>query len=196
MIFDCTVDAPVERKEYAFFSSRDLVVHRDTYMRPCGEALSSLTRDISGTGDAQALYRATLTGNRQLINLRRRELLELSGCYHAHKCFFQSLGGGRISVYALMRIHKSFGSADSFFRRFKALAAESSSEGFLWLCCEKKQPQALYITFTKKNALLPPHLSPLLCLDLWEHAYKKNYGGDRYAYAADFLMNTDWSFAE
>ena len=63
--------------------------------------------------------------------------------------------------------------------------------GFLWMCAERR---------TKRLRLLPlrgyetpqPPLTPVLALDLWEHAYITRYGNDRRRYADMFLRQLDW----
>ena len=64
--------------------------------------------------------------------------------------------------------------------------------GFLWLCLEQHARHRFLRLIPVQGYELPLPLTPILALDLWEHAYISTYGGDRRAYADAFLRQLDW----
>ena len=202
MNFDCKKDAPVKQGFADFSTKESLVLHRDLYMAPQGEILAAYAEKLRGTPDAQyvpeispeALYRACFSEYTKASKLLPDEKIrDAAGGFFAHKCFFESLGDGNISAGAMMKLHKSFGSAQNFFARFENAAKDARGNGFLWLCRQKTNTSKLYIVFTKNNLLPPPHLKALICLDMWEHSLCLSEKNTRREYAAAFLKNADFT---
>lgn len=92
-------------------------------------------------------------------------------------------------------INRSFGSFDKFREQMSAAAAALFGSGYVWLV--ERKPGQLEI-FSGGNADNPMRhgLRPLLCIDLWEHAYYIDYRNAR-ADAVNALWNcTDWKTVE
>lgn len=199
MNFNCKRDAPVKCDFTGFCSRESLIFHRDTYMAPQGEILAAYSRSLregeSVQAGAEIFYRESPPkfGSRVPDSVPNKVIRDAAGGYFAHKCFFESLGDGKLSSGALMKIHNSFGSAQSFFQRFSDAAKNTRENGFLWLCEKKTNGSDLHIVFTKNNTLPPPHLRGILCLDMWEHAISLSEKKTRRDYAAAFLENADFT---
>lgn len=114
-----------------------------------------------------------------------------------HTFFWNCLkagGGGKPSGDLAAAIEKSFGSHDDFKKKFAETAVNTFGSGWAWLVV-KDGKLALQST---SNAATPIQdgITPLLTLDVWEHAYYLDYQNKRPDFAnavIDKLLN--WDFA-
>jgi Fe-Mn family superoxide dismutase len=114
-----------------------------------------------------------------------------------HTFFWHSLspnGGGAPSGELANRIASDFGSLDQFKEDFKNAGATQFGSGWAWLVEEAGQ---LRIVKTP-NAETPitKGQKPLLCVDVWEHAYYLDFQNRRPDFIDSFLNNlVNWDFA-
>ncbi len=114
-----------------------------------------------------------------------------------HTFFWNSLkpGGGGTPTGALLdKINADFGSFDQFKEAFKTAAATQFGSGWAWLVLENG---TLKVTKTPnaENPLVHGQ-TPLLTLDVWEHAYYLDFQNRRPDYIANFLDKlVNWAFA-
>jgi len=94
-------------------------------------------------------------------------------------------------------IDRSFGSYGQFLLQWQEQAESVSGSGFLWLIRTAAPKLSLYVTRGEETPYTAAvGLLPVLCLDLWEHAYFLRYRGDVRAYASAFLSSIRWETAE
>ena len=114
-----------------------------------------------------------------------------------HTFFWNSMkpnGGGAPAGAVAKAIDASFGSAENFRKEFANAAMTQFGSGWAWLVADKG---ALRVMKTA-NADTPLTLgvTPLLTIDVWEHAYYLDYQNRRADFVAavmDRLLN--WDFA-
>lgn len=114
-----------------------------------------------------------------------------------HTFFWNSLkpGGGGAPTGALAdKINADFGSFDQFKEAFKNAAATQFGSGWAWLVLDNG---TLKVTKTANAELPVVHgQTPLLTLDVWEHAYYLDFQNRRPDYIQNFLDNlANWDFA-
>lgn len=113
-----------------------------------------------------------------------------------HTFYWNSLkpgGGGTPSGALAEKINADFGSYDQFKEAFKTAATTQFGSGWAWLVLDNG---TLKVTKTG-NAENPIALgqTPLLTLDVWEHAYYLDYQNKRPDYINDFLSSlVNWDF--
>ncbi len=114
-----------------------------------------------------------------------------------HDFFWKSLkpgGGGTPSGKLADKIHADFGSFDKFKEEFKTAAATQFGSGWAWLVLDHG---TLKVTKTPnaENPLVHGQ-TPLLTLDVWEHAYYLDFQNRRPDFIANFLDHlANWDFA-
>lgn len=114
-----------------------------------------------------------------------------------HNFFWQSLkpgGGGAPTGDLADAITRDFGSFDSFKEQFKKAAATQFGSGWAWLV---KNGDKLEITATG-NAETPitTAATPLLTIDVWEHAYYIDHRNNRGGFIDVYLDKmVNWDFA-
>jgi Fe-Mn family superoxide dismutase len=124
-----------------------------------------------------------------------------AGGFYNHTIFWNNLskGSGGPSSVVLEAINKSFGSLDKFKETFNNAAKTRFGSGWAWLV--KKPDGALEVGSTpnQDNPLMdlsPLKGTPLLTLDVWEHAYYLKYQNRRPEYVEAFWNIVNWAEVE
>lgn len=120
-----------------------------------------------------------------------------NGGGHAnHTLFWEVLtpGGLKAPTGALLAdIDNSFGSLDSFMEKFSTAATTRFGSGWAWLVVDQNKKLQVYSTANQDSPLMDNH-TPILGLDVWEHAYYLNYQNRRPDYIKAFWSLVNWSF--
>ena len=119
------------------------------------------------------------------------------GGYFNHCLFWTVMGpncGGEPEGALAGAIEKSFGSFDDFKSKFAAAAATRFGSGWAWLCVDSYGGLEVCSTANQDNPLMPGECgkTPILCLDVWEHAYYLNYQNRRPDYIDAFFNVINW----
>ena len=119
------------------------------------------------------------------------------GGYYNHCLFWEIIGpkcGGSPSGKLADAINKDFGSFDEFKSKFSAAAATRFGSGWAWLCVDSDGGLEVCSTANQDNPLMPGECgkTPILCLDVWEHAYYLNYQNRRPDYIDAFFNVINW----
>ncbi|MEK0153309.1 superoxide dismutase [Tetragenococcus halophilus] len=120
-----------------------------------------------------------------------------NGGGHANHAFFWKIlspdGGGEPTGALKNAIDKEFGSFDSFKDEFKTAATGRFGSGWAWLVLDNGK---LKITSTpNQDSPLTDGQTPVLGLDVWEHAYYLKYKNVRPDYIAAFWHIVNWDQA-
>jgi superoxide dismutase, Fe-Mn family len=115
-----------------------------------------------------------------------------------HDFYWKSMtpgGGGHPEGKIADAIDASFGSYDNFINKFIFAATSRFGSGWAWLV--KDGDQLKVINTANADTPLAHGLTPLLTVDVWEHAYYLDYQNRRGPYVRAFVDNLiNWSFAE
>ena len=119
------------------------------------------------------------------------------GGYFNHCLFWTVMGpncGGEPEGALADAIEKNFGSFDDFKSKFAAAAATRFGSGWAWLCVDSDGGLEVCSTANQDNPLMPGECgkTPILCLDVWEHAYYLNYQNRRPDYIDAFFNVINW----
>jgi len=115
-----------------------------------------------------------------------------------HTFYWNSLspnGGGEPTGAVADAINAAFGSFEAFQAKFNDMAVNNFGSSWTWLV--KKADGSLDIVNTS-NAATPiteEGLTPLITVDLWEHAYYIDYRNVRPEYLKGFWALVNWDFA-
>ena len=120
------------------------------------------------------------------------------GGYYNHSLFWQVMspnGGGAPSGALADAINAAYGSFDAFKDAFNKAAATRFGSGWAWLCVQKGGKVEVCSSANQDNPLMPGigcGGTPILGLDVWEHAYYLNYQNRRPDYIAAFWNVVNW----
>lgn len=117
------------------------------------------------------------------------------GGYYSHKLFWEVMspnGGGEPTGELAEMINSAFGSFANFKEEFTKAASTRFGSGWAWLV--KKADGGLAVTSTpnQDNPLMDGTGTPILGLDVWEHAYYLHYQNKRPDYIAAWWNVVNW----
>ena len=116
------------------------------------------------------------------------------GGYWNHSLFWKTMspdGGGEPSGVLANSIDDSFGSFESMKEEFATAAMTRFGSGWAWLCVADGE-LCICSTPNQDNPLMTGEGIPILGIDVWEHAYYKNYGPGRGDYIQAWWNVVDW----
>tara|TARA_B100000242_G_scaffold170652_1_gene122229 strand:+ start:313 stop:921 length:609 start_codon:yes stop_codon:yes gene_type:complete len=119
------------------------------------------------------------------------------GGYFNHSLFWEIMGpncGGKPEGKIAAAIDRDFGSFDEFKSNFSSAAGTRFGSGWAWLCVDLNGGLEVCSTANQDNPLMPGECgkTPILGLDVWEHAYYLNYQNRRPDYVAAFFSVINW----
>ena len=120
------------------------------------------------------------------------------GGHWNHSLFWQILspsGGGLPSGELAAAIDAKFGSFDAFKEAFNKAGATRFGSGWAWLCVDTKKELCVCSSPNQDNPLMDVSENPgtpLMGLDVWEHAYYLHYQNRRPDYIAAFWNLVNW----
>ena len=125
-----------------------------------------------------------------------RAAVRNNGGGHAnHSLFWQVMspkGGGAPKGELSEGINKAFGSYDGFKEKFAEAAKTRFGSGWAWLVVSNKGELTVTSTPNQDSPYMEGH-TPILGLDVWEHAYYLKYQNRRPDYVSAFFNLIDWS---
>ena len=136
------------------------------------------------------------------LDMDNKGLRNNAGGYYNHKLFWEVISpvdNVEISDTMLDLINTSFGSFDSFKDQFSKAAATQFGSGWAWLCVKADGRLEVCGTANQDNPLMPNigcGGTPILGVDVWEHAYYLNYQNRRVDYIAAFMDLINWKVVE
>lgn len=115
------------------------------------------------------------------------------GGYANHNLFWEIMapGGGAPSSDLTEAIDSAFGSFDSFKEEFATAAATRFGSGWAWLVVSGGKLEVM--STPNQDSPLMEGKTPILGLDVWEHAYYLNYQNRRPDYISAFWNVVNWA---
>ncbi|MGY6741695.1 MAG: superoxide dismutase [Cecembia sp.] len=120
------------------------------------------------------------------------------GGHYNHSLFWEIMspnGGGTPTGELAAAIDAKFGSFDAFKEEFNKAAATRFGSGWAWLCIDEKKELCVCSSPNQDNPLMDVAEcpgTPIMGLDVWEHAYYLNYQNRRPDYVAAFWNVVNW----
>lgn len=125
---------------------------------------------------------------------KKQAVVNNGGGFANHSLFWSVLspnGGGAPSGELASEIDKAFGSFDSFKEQFSNAAGTRFGSGWAWLVVDDGDLKV--ISTANQDSPIMDGLTPILGLDVWEHAYYLNYQNRRPDYVNAFFNVIDWT---
>jgi Fe-Mn family superoxide dismutase len=179
----------------------DLEPHIDTrtmeihYTKHHAAYTNNLNIAVSGTDmDGKTIENILINLDKSNIAVRNN-----GGGFYNHNLFWVVMspsGGGKPTGELADSIDKYFGNFDEFKAKFAKVAATQFGSGWAWLCILDNGSLEVCGTANQDNPLMPEigcGGTPILGLDVWEHAYYLNYQNRRPDYIEAFFNVINWS---
>lgn len=167
-------------------------VHHDKHHQGYTNKLNAA---LEGHDDLQKhSIEALLTGLENLPADIQTAVRNNGGGYYNHRLFWDVMspdGGGEPSGDLADAIDDAFGSFGDFKSEFQSTAAGQFGSGWGWLVAHPDGSVAVTSTPNQDNPLLEGN-TPVLGVDVWEHAYYLKYQNERGSYLEHWWDVVDW----
>ena len=172
-----------------YIDARTMEIH---YTKHHKAYTDNLNNAIKGT----PLEGKTIQEILQTLDPENKAVRNNGGGYYNHNLFWEILSAKKTTPSAELSkaIEAAFGSFEAFKEAFSKAAATQFGSGWAWLAVEKGGKVGVCATANQDN---PPmsHIkcgTPILGLDVWEHAYYLNYQNRRADYIEAFFNIINW----
>jgi Fe-Mn family superoxide dismutase len=131
------------------------------------------------------------------IDMKNMALRNNAGGFYNHKLFWEIMtpsSNSEMSPELNDAIEKSFGTFQEFKSQFSSAAASRFGSGWAWLCVKDGELE-ICSSANQDNPLMPMigcGGTPILGIDVWEHAYYLNYQNRRPDYINAFFEVINW----
>ncbi len=132
------------------------------------------------------------------LDMKDKAVRNNGGGYYNHNLYWEIMspdGGGKPTGDLAAAIDKKFGSFDSFKEEFSKAGATQFGSGWAWLCVHEGGDVEVCSSANQDNPLMPNvgcGGTPILGMDVWEHAYYLKYQNQRPAYIDAFFNVINW----
>lgn len=133
------------------------------------------------------------------LDMKNMAVRNNGGGHYNHSLFWTVMapnGGGAPSGELAEAINRDFGAFESFKEAFAKAAATRFGSGWAWLCVHKGGKLEICSTPNQDNPLMPDTGcggTPVLGVDVWEHAYYLHYQNRRPDYLKAWWNVVDWN---
>ena len=161
--------------------------------------INKVNAAIEGKSDLESKSIEDLMSDLSSVPEDIRGAVRNNGGGHANHSLFWTImspnGGGTPSGEVADAINKAFGSFDEFKTKFADAAATRFGSGWAWLCVKSGGEVHVESTPNQDTPLSDGH-TPIMGIDVWEHAYYLNYQNRRPDYVSAFWNVIDWDAVE
>lgn len=156
--------------------------------------INNVNAALEGTEWADADIETVLKSIDKLPADKRQAVINNGGGHANHALFWTILspeGGGAPSGDLADAINKAFGSFDAFKSAFADAAAKRFGSGWAWLVVDADKSLKVTSSANQDSPIMSGQ-TPILGLDVWEHAYYLNYQNRRPDYVTAFWNVVNW----
>ena len=173
--------------------ARTMSIHHDKHHAAYTNNLNSA---LEGQPDLAGKSIEALLGDLNAVpEAIRTAVRNNGGGYANHNLFWEIMGpgaGGQPTGELAAAIDAAFGSFTAFMEQFAMAAATRFGSGWAWLYVDKNGGLAVGSTPNQDTPLMDGN-TPILGLDVWEHAYYLNYQNRRPDYVAAWWNVVNWN---
>lgn len=162
-------------------------LHHGTYVKKLNEALM-------GTGLEETTLEELLKTLHKVPENKRTAVRNHGGGHYNHTLFWNSMakgGGGMPNNELKNAIENKWTSFETFKQQFSDAAATLFGSGWAWLSLNANRSLVIHKT-SNQDTPLEQNMTPLLGLDVWEHAYYLHYQNRRPEYIEAFFNIINW----
>ena len=163
-----------------------------------GKHHNGYTTKLNSALEGSGMESDTIETIMENLDMNNAALRNNGGGYYNHCLFWEVIGpngGGAPSGALAEAINATYGSFEDFKSAFSNAAATQFGSGWAWLCVLQGGKVEVCSTANQDNPLMPGigcGGTPILGLDVWEHAYYLNYQNRRPDYINAFFNVINW----
>lgn len=199
---DASLKEPVEEAYVATGKSYPLATsylsdaakkHHEQLYKGYAEVLTRVSieadsADKQNVSSAHSMYRAIKRDEAYNLNATYLHELYFANCFDINSELFQDFD-------AFVWLARDWGTFDAWMKDFMA-AALSARSG--WVICGYSMflKRLINVVVDSHDQGVPVGLIPLIVIDMWEHAYVRDYGADKKAYLTAMMRQINWEVVE
>jgi len=172
--------------------ARTMEIHHDKHH---AAYMNNLNNAIAGT-DLEGKDIVWILSNMDKAPANIKTAVQNNGGGYANHSLFWTImsgsGGGKPAGDLATAIDSAFGSFDAFKEKFSNAAATRFGSGWAWLVVKSDGSLDVYSTANQDSPYMQGD-TPILGLDVWEHAYYLNYQNRRPDYIKAWWDVVDWN---
>ncbi|MGM0702128.1 superoxide dismutase [Halomonas faecis] len=165
--------------------------HHQTYV-------NNLNAALEGTGLEDVAVDELLANLDRVPEAKRQAVINNGGGHSNHTMFWQMMspnGGGQPKGKVAEAIDSELGGFEAFKDAFTKAALGRFGSGWAWLSVTPEKTLVVENSLNQDSPLSHGN-TPVLGLDVWEHAYYLKYQNKRPDYVAEFFNVIDWDEVE
>jgi len=165
--------------------------HHQTYV-------NNLNAALEGTGLEEVPVDELLANLDRVPSEKRQAVINNGGGHSNHSMFWQMMspnGGGQPKGKVAEAIDSELGGFEAFKDAFTKAALGRFGSGWAWLCVTPEKTLVVENSLNQDSPLSNGN-TPVLGLDVWEHAYYLKFQNKRPDYVAEFFNVIDWDEVE
>ena len=180
------VPLPFDPKSLKGISEKLIVSHWENNYGGAVKALNTLRARLAQAASDSNTPPYIYTG------LKREQLLR-TGSVVLHEYYFANLGGdGKAAAAARSKIAQSFGTFDAWESEFRKIGAGLGGGSGWVMLGHNRRLNLLENHWMADHATAPADTTPVLMMDMYEHAYQMDYGATAAKYIDAFFANVHW----
>jgi Fe-Mn family superoxide dismutase len=171
--------------------ARTMEIHHDKHH---AAYVSKANDALAGTEWANKSVEDVLKNIKNVPEEKRQAVINNAGGHANHTLFWQIMGpgkGGEPKGDVADAINGTFGSFATFKEKFTNEALNRFGSGWAWLVVDGDKKLRVFSTPNQDSPLMQ-HMTPILGLDVWEHAYYLNYQNRRPDYVGAWWNVVNW----
>ena len=160
--------------------------------------VDKLNLAVQGTEFSKMKINNLLKGINKVPEKIKQMVINHGGGHSNHSFFWEIMspnGGGEPKEKLAKEIISSFGSFEKFKEKFKDSALARFGSGWVWLVINKDKKLEIVNTLNQDSPIMQG-LTPILGLDVWEHAYYLKYQNRRQEYVEAWWNVVNWKRAQ
>ncbi|MCI8478652.1 MAG: superoxide dismutase [Oscillospiraceae bacterium] len=173
-----------------------LHVHHDKHLKTYVDNLNQALSDCSAC-QAKPLEEL-LRDLDQIPETKRTSIRNNGGGVYNHLLYFDCMApaaGGQPKGSLSAALDREFGSYAAWQEKMKEAALGQFGSGYAWLVCDSSGTLSVVKT-ANQDCPLTGGLWPILCVDVWEHAYYLDYQNRRADYLDAWFNCINWDFVQ
>ncbi len=177
------------------FDARTMEIHHTKHHQAY---VNNLNNALAGTDLEGKSLEDILRG----LDMNNNAVRNNGGGHWNHSLFWETLNPndrGRLSGPLLEAITAAYGDKETFMEKFAAAAMTRFGSGWAWLCVHEGGKVEICSSANQDNPLMPGigcGGTPILGLDVWEHAYYLHFQNRRADYISAFWSVVNWNVVE
>jgi superoxide dismutase, Fe-Mn family len=174
--------------------TQTMQIHHDKHH---GTYVTNVNNAIAGNADLEAMSAEELIKNLDRVPEDKRTAVRNNGGGHVNHTMFWEImgpgGGGEPTGEIAAAISSTFGNLDALKDAINKAGAGRFGSGWAWLIVDAGGALSVTSTPNQDNPLMDGSGTPVLGVDVWEHAYYLKYQNRRPDYLAAWWNTVNWS---